>query len=226
MKGYYKNWYQHYLEVEEQKGKELQRGYYANFTRPETEFEQRIPEYQQGENSRMQKYKPFRPMRKKKNKFNFFSALLPMTIIVGFVFLWYQMDAGPVRHLVNEALVLTRIREATADVVSYHTILLEQHAEFSEKVSAYVNGEEDLSFDDLDILYEEIQATYMRVVEVSEVEHEEAMRLWSFKISNTEQMMDNLTNDDDGIVAAHAQFEIEQQELATMIRLELDNAVR
>jgi len=226
MKGYYKNWYQHYLEEQEQKGKELQRGYYANYTPPETEFEQRIPEYQQGENNRMQKYQPIRSLRKRKNKFSLVSALLPMTIIVGFVFLWYQMDAGPVRHLVNEALVLTRIREATADVVSYHTTLLDQHAEFAEQVSAYINDEGDFSFNDLDLLYEEIQTTYMRVVEVSEVEHEEAMRLWSYKISNTEKMMDDLTNEDDGIVAAHAQFEMEQQELASMIRLELDNAVR
>lgn len=221
MKGYYKNWYQHYLEEQEQKGKELQRGYYTNFAPPETEVDHQTSEYQQGEVSRMQRYQPYRPMKKKKNKFRLLSALLPMTIIVGFVFLWYQMDAGPVRHLVNEALVLTRIREATADVVSYHTILLDQHAEFSEKVSAIVNGDEDFSFEDLDLLYEEIQATYMRVVEVSEVEHEEAIRLWSYKISNTKQMMDDLISDDDGIVAAHAQFEIEQQELAMMIRSEL-----
>jgi len=228
MKGYYKNWYQHYLEAEEQKGKEMARGYYSNYVAPEDEVESRIPdrEHLQQEAHKMPKYQPVRSMKKKKKKSRFLGALLPIATITGFIFLWYQMDAGPVRHLVNEALVFARVRDAAIDVIIYHTNLLDQHVEFAEKVSTYIERDGDLSFEDLELLYDEIRMAYMQIIEISEEEHEEAIRLWSYKISSVQQMMNDLLIDDDDIVAVHAQFVIDQQELAAMIRAELDNASR
>jgi len=223
MKGYYKNWHQHYMDLKEQREKEKGRGYYSNIAPLETEGgnQKQVPDYHQGVKSKIPNFQPARPVKRKKNKFRFLGALLPITTILGFIFLWYQMDAGPVRHFVNEALVFTGIREATIDVVSYHTSLLDQHVEFAEKVSAYINGEDELSFDEIDLLYDEIKATHMRVVEVSDVEYEEALRLWSFKISSIQQLMNNLNIDDEDAQAVYAQFMIEQQELASMIRAEL-----
>ena len=225
MKGYYKNWYQHYLDQEEQKGKDVQRGYYSNFASPESEA-QRKPEYSQmGRQEEMYttpKFQHIKSMKKRKTQPRFLSALLPVATIFGFIFLWYQMDAGPVRHLVNEALVFARVREATIDVISYHTNLLDQHVEFAEKVSAYIDREGELSFDDLESLYDEIRAAYIQIIEISEIEHEEAIRLWSYKISNTQQMMNDLIIiDDDDIIAVHAQFMMDQEELALLIRAEL-----
>ena len=220
MNGYYKNWYQHYLEVEEQKEQAAKRGYYSNLTPGAHETEDRILDGWKEEKSKIPAGKPFVPARKKKQRGGFLGVLLPIATIAGFIFLWYQMDAGPVRHLVNEALVFAGIREEVIDVVSYHTSLLDQHVVFAEKVAAYISGEDELSFDDLDLLYEEIRATHMRVIEVSEEEHAEAIRLWSFKIASTNQMMNDLIIDND-IKEAHEQFVVDQREIAAMIRAEL-----
>ena len=213
MKGYYKNWYQHYLKLEEQKEIDAKRGYYSDFVTSDKEAEYQMPECRHGN---FQSSKSV----EKKRRFSL-SALLPVATVFGFVFLWYQMDAGPVRHLVNEALVFARVREAAFDVISYHSNLLDQHVEFAEKVSSYIHREGELSFDDLESLYDEIRATYTQVVEVSDEEHKEVIRLWSHKMSSTQRMMNDLIIDDDDIIAAHAQFVIDQQELAALIRAEL-----
>ena len=218
MKGYYKNWYQHYLELEEKKEIEARRGYYSDFVVPEKGAENQMPESRKGFNH---KYPNVQSAKKEKKRSTRLGALLPVATILGFIFLWYQMDAGPVRHLVNEALVFARVREVAVDVISYHTNLLDQHIEFAEKVSAYINREGELSFDDLESLYDEIRATYTQVVEVSDEEHKEVIRLWSHKMSSTGKMMNDLIIDDDDIIAAHAQFVIEQEELAALIRQEL-----
>jgi len=220
MKGYYKNWYQHYLELEVQKEKDSKRGYYSNLASKEADTENATLERGQENKGRIPEIQSLTKTRKNKKKFSLLGALLPIATISGFIFLWYQMDAGPVRHLVGEALVFVGVREAAIDVMSYHTSLLDQHVEFAEKVAAYINGEDELSFDDLDSLYDEIRATHMRVVEISDEEHAEAIRLWSFKMSSAQQMMNDLIIDED-IDTAHAQFMIDQQELATMIRAEL-----
>ena len=218
---YYKNWYQHYLELEEQKEQEAKRGYYSNLTPKENETEIRVPERLQEEKSKIPVGKPFVPVRKKKSGFHFLGVLLPIATILGFIFLWYQMDVGPVRHLVNEGLVFAGIREEAVDVIGYHVSLLDQHVEFAEKVASYINGENELSFDDLDSLYEEIRTTHMRVVEVSEeVRYAEAVRLWSYKIASTHQMMNDLIFDSD-VEGAHEQFIADQQALAALIRTEL-----
>ena len=220
MKGYYKNWYQHYLELEKEKEKEIQRGYYSNLASKENKgkAESGIPERLQEEKGKILEIKPVVPVKRKKKKFGLVGVLLPITTITGFIFLWYQLDIGPTRHLINDALVFAGIREEVIDVVSYHTSLLDQHVEFAEKVAAYINGEGEISFGDLELIYDEIRATHMRVIEVSEEEHAEAIRLWLFKISSTHQMMNDLISDDDIDVA---QFMIDQREIAALIKAEL-----
>ena len=221
MKGYYKNWYQHYLKLEKQKEEEVQRGYYSNLA-PKESQDKAVDVVQEKVSSDKSKVSELQPvmMPVKKGKFKLLGALLPMATILGFAFLWYQLDVGPTRRLVNDALVFAGIREEALDVVSYHTSLLDQHVEFAEKVAAYINGDGEISFGDLELIYDEIREMHMRVIEVSEEEHEEAIRLWLFKISSTHQMMNDLINDDD-IEVAHAQFVIDQQEIAAMIRAEL-----
>jgi len=230
MKGYYKNWYQHYLKLEEEKEKEVQRGYYSNLAPKESQdkVKNQAPEGLQEEKSEISEIRTIVPVKKKKKKrVSFFNILLPVALISGFSFLWYQMDIGSTRQLVDEALVFVGVREKTIDVVSYHTSLLDQHVEFAEKVAAYINGEGEISFDDLELIYDEIRAMHMRVIEVSEEEHEEVIRLWLFKISSTHQMMNDLVSDEDAEVAAinidaaHSQFVIDQREIAALIRAEL-----
>ena len=221
MNRYYKNWYQHYLELEEQKEHDVMRGYYTNLIPKENEAITRIPERLQEEKRKIPAGKPYVPVRKQKKGFHFLGVLLPIATILGFLFLWYQIDVGPIRHLVNEAFIFVGIREETVDVISYHTSLLNQHVEFAEKVAAYINGENELSFADLDSLYEEIRATHMRVVEVSGDEgYAEALRLWSFKIASTNQMMNDLIFDSD-VKGAHEQFIADQQAIAALIKAEL-----
>lgn len=220
MEGYYKNWYQHYLELEKKKEKDAQRGYYSNLAPPEEKTDHPVPESRKEETHQLPEVAPVIPIKKKKKKFRLFGILLPISTILGFVFLWYQMDIGPTRQLVDEALVFAGIREEAIDVISYHTSLLDQHVAFAEKVATFINGEDELSFDDLELMFNEIRATHTQVVEISEEEHAEAVRLWSFKIASTQQMMTDLIIDED-IDEAHAQFIIDQREIADMIRAEL-----
>ena len=222
MKGYYKNWYQHYLELEKEKEKKIQRGYYSNLAPTEEKVENNVPESRKEEDKRPE-IEPFVGESKKKKKFRLFGIfgiLLPISTLLGFTFLWYQMDIGPVRHLVDEVFVMARLREETIDVVSYHTSLLDQHVAFAEKVATFINGEDALSFDDLEAMFDEIRETHARVVELSEAEYEEAVRLWSFKISSTQQMMIDLIIDKD-VEEAYAQFTIDQREIGELIRAEL-----
>jgi len=224
MKGYYKNWYQHYLKLEKEKEKEIQRGYYSNLAPKESKdkIENQGSDQLQEEKSKVSEGQPIILVKKKKRKFRFLGVLLPVVTISGFIFLWYQLDVGPIRRLVDDALVFAGAREEAIDVVSYHTSLLDQHVEFAERVAAYISGENELSFDNLELMYDEIRATHTRVIEVSEGEHAEAIRLWAFKIASTQQMMsDLLIDDDDDLVEAHAQFVIDQREIAVLIRAEL-----
>jgi len=222
MKGYYKNWYQHYLKLEKEKEKEMQRGYYSNLAPKESQekVKDQAPEGLQEEESKISEIRSIRPVKKKKKGFSFFNLLLPVALISGFIFLWYQMDIGPTRQLVDEALVFVGVREETVDVVSYHRSLLDQHVAFAEKVAAYLNGEDEISIDDLELIYDEIRAIHMRVIEVSEEEREDVIGLWLFKISSTHQMMNDLISDED-VDVTYAQFVIDQREMAERIRVAL-----
>jgi len=225
MKGYYKNWYQHYLKLEEEKEKEMQRGYYSNLAPKESQDKVENPEPAQLEEEQskdldIQEVKSVqrkRPVKKKKKRLG---ILLPVALISGFTFIWYQMDIGPVRHLVNEALVFAGVREESIDVVSYHEYLLDLHVLLGEKIATYLNEESHSNFDDIQMTYDDIRRAHMRVIEVSGQEHEEAIRLWLFKISSTHQMMHDLASEED-ITEAYAQFVIDQREIGEMIRAAL-----
>ena len=222
MKGYYKNWYQHYLELEEQKAKDEQRGYYSNLAPKTKEYkaEKQVSESRKEEKSTFPEGYQVVPVKKKKRKFRLLSVILPVATILGFLFLWYQLDVGPIRHVVHEALVFAGIRNEAVDVMCYHTDLLDQHVDFADKVAAYISGEDGFSLEDLELLYHEIRAAYIRVLEVSKGEYAETARLWSFKILSTNQMMRDLRADD-GVDEAYAQFVSDQEKIATMIREEL-----
>jgi len=218
--GYYKNWYQHYLELEKEKEKDIQRGYYSNLAQKQDKAYDQIPESQKKEKSNLSEIQPSMSIKKKKKGFSLLALLLPISTVLGFIFLWYQMDIEFVRYLVDEALVFAGIREDEIDVVSYHISLLDQHVEFAELVAAYVNEEDELNFTDLELMYDEIRSTHTHVVEISKEEHAEAVRLWSFKIASINQMMNDLINDNN-IEEAHAQFIVDQEAIAAMIREEL-----
>jgi len=225
MKGYYKNWYQHYLKLEEEKEKEMQRGYYSNLApkKSQDKVENLAPAQAEEEQSKdldiqeVRSVQRKRPVKRQKKRFG---ILLPIVLILGFAFIWYQMDIGPARHLVNEALVFAGVREEAIDVVSYHEHLLDLHVLFVEEVNAYLNGESGTSFGDVQLIYDDIRNTHMRVIEVSEQEHEEVIRLWLFKISSTHQMMHDLASEEDA-TESHAQFVIDQREIGELIRAEL-----
>jgi len=222
MKGYYKNWYQHYLELEQQKKKDEQRGYYSNLA-PEDKKSKAEKQFSEGraeKNNKVLEEEPVIIVKKKKRKHRLLGVLLPITTIMGFVFLWYQMDIGPIRQFVNDALVVVGIREEAIDVIGYHTSLLDQHVTFAENVAMYINGEDELTFTDLELMYNEIRASHRHVVEISREEHAEAVRIWSIKISNVTHMMNGLLEEDD-IGEIHVQFIADQQEMVELIRAEL-----
>jgi hypothetical protein len=216
VKGYYKNWYQHYLELEKQKEKEVQRGYYSNLTRSENKAENRIPARLQGEKSKVPEGPLFTRVKKKK-KFKLFSVLLPISTILGFIFLWYQMDIGPIRSLAHEVLGFAGIRQEVVDVVSYHINLLDQHIAFAEKVAVYLTSEDEADFESLQLIYDEIRINHIEVAKVSGDDYKEVIRLWPFMLSNTSQMMRELITVDD-VEVAHKQFISTQEEIEAMIR--------
>ena len=220
MNVYYKNWYQHYLELEKEKEKEIQKGYYSNLAPKEDKAEIQISKGRKKEKSPVLEVASVISLEQKKRKFSLLGLLLPVSTALGFIFLWYQMDVEPVRHIVNEVLVISGVREEAIDVVSLHTSLLDQHVEFADNVANYIHGEGELSWDELELMYNEIRATHTQVVEYSKEEHAEVLRLWSFKIASTNQMMSDLISDED-VGVAHVQFIVDQQAIAVLIREEL-----
>ncbi|MCL1989415.1 MAG: hypothetical protein FWG67_00845 [Defluviitaleaceae bacterium] len=225
MQGYYKNWYQHYLEVEAQEEKERKRGYYSNLeTTTQHTIEHRKGERPQVETRMPPLTQPVISRKKKRKKAKRLGLMLPVSIFLGFIFLWYQMDIGPTRHLIDEALLFigiqVGIQEQTVDVISYHTSLLDRHLAFSEKVTLYIYGEDELSFADLELMYDEIRRLHLQVVEVSGTAHEDVIQLWSFKLASVAQLMHDLLVEDD-IERAHEQFMADQQEMAGLIKVEL-----
>lgn len=220
MKGYYKNWYQHYLEVEQEKEKEMQRGYYSNLIEKEDMASKRekVTHVTHGkENHAEIKAIPVSTGRSKKNKFNAISLLLPVVTILGFIFLWYQLDIGPVRKLTDDVLVFTRIKGEGDDVVGYHMSLLDQHTEFAEKVEAYITSEDEVDFELLKNIYDDIHAQHREVANVSGDEYEQATSLWPFMLKSTSEMMTELASSDD-VDVAHKQFVADQEEIGAMIR--------
>jgi len=225
MKGYYKNWYQHYLEVEKEKEKEVQRGYYSNLAEKKEVLPQREKAVMDSEKEHHTEIEvvPISGGRgkkrkdKKKGKFRIIGFFLPVMTIFGFVFLWYQMDVGPIRRITHEALVLAGIREEAVDVVSYHTSLLDQHTAFAEKIAAYITGEGETDFESLQLIYDEIRSQHLEIAQVSGDDYDEANRLWPFMLYSTSQMMNDLVTSDD-IDDAHEQFVSDQEEIEAMIR--------
>jgi len=220
MKRYYRNWYQHYLELQAEKERELQRGYYSNLA-PKTEKNkpQEITDLlgqEQADNS----VSPVAKRKKEKEKFRLRDLLLPVMTICAFGAVWYHFDLGPVRAFVNDGLVWVGIRAETVDVISYHVSLLDQHVEFAEAVANFMAGEHELSFADLDALYDQIRLRHQEVIEVSTPVYAEAVRLWDFKIASTRQMLNWLQNNED-LPERQIQFLTDQDALATMIRREL-----
>ena len=221
VKGYYKNWYQHYLEIEKEKTEDLQRGYYSNLAeKGETlsKKEKTINGHHQEENHNEVMPVPERSGRHKK-KFRVFSFLLPLMTILGFAFLWYQMDVGPIRSFTHDVLVLAGIREDVADVTHYHTSLLDQHTAFNGLLATYITVENEIDFETLQVAYNEIHDLHSEVIAVSGSQHEAVMSLWSFKLDRTSQMMKDLR--EDGAAAAYEQFISDQEETEAMIRIAL-----
>lgn len=224
MKGYYKNWYQHYLAVEKQKERDEQRGYYANLAQEQemslrSEKIKHVPYKKENDDERVLVQMSQR--RPQKNKFGIVNFLLPMMTVSGFVFLWYQLDIGPLRSLTHDVLVLTGIRENVVDVVSYHLSLLDQHTAFAEKIAAYVIGEDETDFESLQLIYDEIRGSHLEVTQVSGDHYEEVMRLWSFKLYSMSRMMKDLVTNED-LQGAYEQFVHDQAEIASMIRIALE----
>jgi len=220
MKRYYRNWYQHYLGLEAEKEREIQRGYYSNLA-PKTQKNADVKVHEK--QTVVSTDAPIQAVGKRKEtkqKFRLVDLFFPFVTICAFVTLWYQLGVEPIRHFVNEGLVFTGIREETVDVISYHVSLLNQHMEFADAVSNFMTGEHELSFADLDLLYNEIRLHHQKVIEVSAPIHVEVVRLWDFKIANIRQMMDWLQSDDN-ITEQHAQFLNDQSAIAAMIRTEL-----
>ena len=221
MKGYYKNWYQHYLALEKQKEKEIQQGYYSNLAPKEKVVEDPVLEEKNIEKKQHSSDQPVTPFKQKKKPFKLVSLCLPLSTALGFTFLWYQMGVEPVRRFVGETLVFAGIRaEETVDVISYHTTLLDQHLAFAEEIATYISGESELGFEDLELMFNDIRDKHSHVVEISEETHAEAVRLWSFKLASTTQMMNDLLSETD-LDSAHAQFVVDQREITAMIQAEL-----
>ena len=222
MKRYYRNWYQHYLELQAEKDREIQRGYYSNLA-PKTEKNaEMITQVKPIDIATDIPILAVKKRKKVKQKFRLFDLFFPFVTVCAFVALWYQLDVGPIRMFVNEGLVFVGVREETVDVISYHVNLLDQHVEFAEAVAQFISGEHELSFADLDLLYKEIRMRHEEVIEVSLPIHDEAVRLWSFKVASTHQMMNGLIIGDN-LAIVHEQFLSDQLAIATMIRNELSN---
>ena len=221
MKGYYKNWYQHYLEVEAKKEQDMKRGYYSNLT-----TEEQVPnrEKSEAQSDKSQTIIQATKTKDKKKKNHFLNFFLPVVTLVGFIFFWYQADIGPTRELVNEVLVLTGMREPAVDVVGHHTSLLEEHSAFSEKILTFLNDDGEVSLSELEQLFDYLQEKHVQIAEVSNEVDTTVLKLWSSKIANIEEIMTHLiTGDQIDMLIAYEKFILEQAEIASMIMTELSH---
>jgi len=221
-KVYYKNWYQHYLEEEKKKDMKLKRGYFSNLPEEEVKEEEEKQEEKQ-EKAAEQVLVP----KRKRRRFGCLGILLPLSTISGFLFLWYQLDIGPIRDWVAEGLVFvenwvgTEEVEEAEDALAYQVALLEQHEAFVREVARLdFDGEMDLSR--VRALYEELQDAHEHLTEVSSEAFDEAIRLWGFKLTSVNQMMDGLEEKDENLGEIYGRFREDQVEIGTMIREELE----
>ena len=138
MKGHYKNWYQHYLALEAQKERDVQRAYFSNYE-PEN-LDEVAEDSEDFLSSTILENVPV----KRHNRFQLIGLLLPLVTISGFVFLWYQLDIGPVRDIVHEAFVHIGVREEINDAQAREA-LLDAHARLQVAMASYVAGSEDFA---------------------------------------------------------------------------------
>lgn len=224
MKGYYKNWYQHYLEEEKEKERALKRGYYSNLP-PKDEVVEIKEETNDVEavltekEIVLSKVAVVPKKKEKKRRARLGSILLPLLIIVGFIGLWYHMDVGPTREWVDVALVWTGVREAQVDVAAFHEELLDAHQVFATLVGDFVGGDATRA-DEVGAQYGKIRALHQVLLDVSSEGHEELVRLWSFKIFSTNQMMSAVHSGID-VELTYEQFLGELEEVGGLILLEM-----
>lgn len=219
MKGYYKNWYQHYLKLEEQKEQDIKRGYYSNLAPKEMEKARKLATKE--EKKEIPPLQLTQPVKKKKKRFRFLNILFPLSILATFTFIWYQMEIEFIHNFVNEALIFARIKEPAINVASYHIDLLNQHETFLYNVEVYVSGADGLSFSELERLHQNVQNKYGFVAEIDNDEYLTVVNLWTAKMGAVEQMMGILETADDPKLAFGA-FMDEQGEFLELIRISLD----
>lgn len=213
MNGYYKNWYQHYLKEEEQKQKELKKAYYTNI---ESKVEATTPSVTPTVKDDPPVVTVEKDVKKKRKRFSIFRLFLPLTTVVGFVFLWYYMDVGPIRSIVNEALVVTGLRFETIESVISQEELINKHELFINSLINYVSytNEEDLR--NLNYLYESIKTDHQQLIESGNIRDEETLQAWTFKIFGVHQIVIELQAGLD-LTATYEQFINEQRDLANVI---------
>ena len=220
MKGYYKNWYQHYKEEDKRKEQELKRQYFSD--EPEVKKESK-KSYRQEKVKKVQvmedDYMPKRKKYRRKRSFigGLFGVLLPLSTVFGFGFLWYQLDVGPVRGLVDDALVFVGIREESEVVLGYHIDLLTQHEEFVEKVDG-LDFSNELNLVELHGLHQNILSAHEYVTSISTNAFDEANRLWGFKLTSVNEMMRALEGNDEALYEVFNEFVTNQTEIANMVR--------
>ena len=113
MKRYYRNWYQHYLELEAEKEREIQRGYYSNLP-PKTQNHTEVLVHEKP--TPVPTDAPIKAVEKRKKakqKFRLADLFFPFMTVCAFIALWYQLDVGPIRQIVNEGLVFIGVRAET-----------------------------------------------------------------------------------------------------------------
>ena len=232
MKNYYKNWHQHYLDQQEERKKDELRGYYTNVGTHETDgrgsqdFEPKsnnhIPHNERRYLANNSSFStPMTRTEKKKQKAGFFGWLLPVAVVIGFIGLWYHLDMGPVRHYVNEVMIFIGVRDDSEMILGHHFALLDKHVSFAEDIGDFIGGSGALSFDDLNSLFDELREAHNYLIEISGDAHQDAMRFWAFKIASSQQMMNEISIDEEGLELAFERFLTDQEGISELIRSEI-----
>ena len=92
MKGYYKNWYQHYLELEKVKEQNLQKGYYSNLAKANQAVEQTFTSPKKPQNHN-QEFEPIATNLQAEKNFGLLLTLI-LGAILGVVFLLSFFDTN------------------------------------------------------------------------------------------------------------------------------------
>ena len=245
---YYRNWYQHYKQLQIEKEKTAQIEYFSDFKdiipdegmnaiheegNDRDDVKPKDGKYRVKHDSLREEATLHHTFREKNERnFNILGFLLPISTMFGFLFLWYNLGIGvaPFRLAIEEVAAFVGLNHSvdeTALVIEKHESLMDMYYEINRQIQGYIESPIGVSTNLAEMIhnYQSINDRNENLDEISNENFPDLARMRKFKLMSLSEMMTYIIENDtitDEMLEVYGQFTIDQNEIRSLINHELE----